>query len=307
MTSTGNGRIAVVILNYNNYSDTVECVGPIAGQPSLDIVLVDNCSSDDSGVRLHDRYTGQQGIFFIESRTNGGYAMGNNLGIRYASEVLGDEYICAINNDTFPSPDMFHVLANVLRNNPEVGIVGPVILENLPGNIIQSAGADIHMISGKVPVRHGGETYCARDAFECCGYISGACLMFRSSDLAQLGYIPENYFLYFEETEWCLRANRKGLKAACSWGCSLVHKGSATVSGTRGLGSYLCARNRAVFIKRNASPIHQVLFTIFQLLRVLKRRLLNGEDCCWEWAAIEDGLCNRIDPEYASIFDCRRG
>lgn len=307
MTSSGNGRIAVVVLNYNNYFDTVECIDLIVGQPDLDIVLVDNCSSDDSCIRLRDRYAGQQGLYFIESDSNGGYAMGNNLGIRYAAEVLHDEYVCAINNDTFPSPDMFRSLASVLGGNSEVGIVGPVILENKPGAIIQSAGADIHMTSGNVPVRHGGETYCVRDTLERCDYISGACLMFRSADLAQLGYIPENYFLYFEETEWCFRANREGLKVACSWCCSLVHKGSATVSGTRGLGSYLCARNRAVFIKRNASPTHQVQFTIFQLLRVLKRRLLNGEDCYWEWAAIKDGLCNRIDPEYAFIFNYRRG
>lgn len=307
MTDTGNGRIAVVVLNYNNYADTVECIGLIAGQPNLDIVLVDNCSSNDSGVRLRDRYAGQQGLYFIDSDSNGGYAMGNNLGIRYASEVLRDEYVCAINNDTSPSPDMFHMLANVLDSNPEVGIVGPVILENMPGDIIQSAGADIHMISGKVPARHSGETYHVRDVLEYCDYISGACLMLRGSDLARLGYIPENYFLYFEETEWCLRANRRGLKVACSWDCSLVHKGSATVSGNRGLGSYLCARNRAVFIKRNAAPVQQALFTVFQFMRVLKRRLLNGEDCYWEWAAIKDGLRDRIDPDYSFIFDCRRG
>lgn len=88
MTDTGNGRIAVVVLNYNNYSDTVGCIGLIAGQRDLDIVLVDNCSSDDSGVRLRDRYAGQQGLYFIDSDSNGGYAMGNNLGIRYAVEVL---------------------------------------------------------------------------------------------------------------------------------------------------------------------------------------------------------------------------
>lgn len=301
MNCAGNGRIAVVILNYNNYSDTVECVEMIVGQPDLDIVLVDNCSSDDSGTRLRDIYSKQDGLFFLESKVNGGYAMGNNLGIRYAAEVLKDEYICALNNDTLPTPDLFRSLAGVLRCNQGLCIVGPVILENHPEDIIQSAGADIHLISGKIPARHGGEVFQARGELEFCGYISGACLMFRSSDLSELGLIPEEYFLYFEETEWCLRANRKGLKVACSWCCALVHKGSATVSNNRGLGSYLSVRNRAVFVKRNASVIQLTLFTIYQLLYILKKLLFKGDNCFWEWSAINDGLHDRIDSDYSFI------
>lgn len=295
------GRIAVIILNYNNYSDTVECVDGILDADFLDIVLVDNLSPDGSGDRLRNRYASNSNVTYIQSCENRGYAAGNNVGIKFALNSLYDEYVCILNNDTLPKIEMFPALVGCLSDDPSRGIVGPVILDDKPGNIIQSAGADIHFIEGGVPARHSGERYQTSNFVDECAYISGACMMFRAKDAEKLGPIPECYFLFFEETEWCIRANRSGFKVSCAWDCSLVHKGSASISAQRGLGSYLSVRSRALFARRNEPPLQLLLFKLFQTIDVYWRHLVKREDCLWELGALRDGFEDLVDPEFEYI------
>jgi GT2 family glycosyltransferase len=300
-SAKGTGRVALVILNYNNYPDTVECIDGILGTDFLDIVLVDNMSPDGSGDKLRERYEGRGNVIYIQSGENRGYAAGNNVGIRYVLDWLDDEYICVLNNDTLPQAGMFKELTDCLDSHPECVIVGPVVLDNKPGSIIQSAGADIHFIDGSVPARHGGETYVPSGKVDSCTYISGACMMFRSSDIELIGFIPECYFLFFEETEWCLRAIRHGHAVCCAWSCTIVHKGSATIKNTRGLGTYLSVRNRALFARRNESTPQLLLFRIYQYLDVQRRRLIKHQDCLWEVSALRDGYKGRIDPDFSYV------
>lgn len=298
---TGEGRIAVIILNYNNYPDTAECVDGILDADFLDIVLVDNSSPDGSGDRLRERYLGCPNVIYIQSGENRGYAAGNNVGIRYTLANLGAEYICVLNNDTLPKAEMFRTLANYLRGNPSCGIVGPVILENKPGNLIQSAGANIDLRHGDVSLWHYGERYVSLGSAAKCPYVSGACLMFRADDFDKLGPIPECYFLFFEETEWCLHAERSGLSVICLWRTSLVHKGSASVSEMGNLSKYLMVRNRALFEKRNASHKDFNHFMRWSLVHIYARHYIKRQDCLWEASALRDGARGHVKDEFKFI------
>lgn len=292
-------RIAVVILNFNNYEDTVDCIDRIVGCEQLDIILVDNASEDGSGDLAAKQYG--DSIHYIQTGRNAGYAAGNNVGIKFAKEALCDKYICLLNNDTLPSPDLFGRLKLCLEEHPSCAFVGPVLLEMTSENIVQSAGADIFISKGDVPIRHSGEKYEVEERVEECGYVGGACIMFRSKEIEVYGYIPECYFLYFEETEWCLNASRLGMSVLCDWRCSLIHKGSATVSQHRDLGAYFMMRSRALFVKRNGSLIQRAAFLALWSLNIVARKLLKQQDCLWELSAILDGLRGRIDPAFSHL------
>lgn len=300
----GEGRVSVIILNYNNYADTVECVDGILDADFLDIVLVDNSSPDGSGERLRSRYSDEANVSYIQSGENRGYAAGNNVGIMYAFEDLKDEYICVLNNDTLPRATMFRQLAEYLHSHLACGIVSPVILENKPGSLIQSAGANIDLRNGDVSLWHYGETYEPSDTAVKVPYASGACLMFRASDYKKLGPIPECYFLFYEETEWCLHAERSGLDVVCLWGASLVHKGSASVSNLGPLSRYLMVRNRALFEKRNASPADFKHFFRSTLVHIYARHYIKQQDCLWEASALRDGAEDRVREEFQFIRGC---
>lgn len=302
MRSLNGFRLGVIILNYNNFDDTVECVDRIVGSDLIEIVIVDNASPDGSGKLLKQKYLQYECVTYIQVGDNRGYAAGNNIGIRYAAEKLDVDYICVLNNDTLPDVKLFESLCAYLDSNPQCGIAGPVILDDCPEARIQSAGAIIDLRRGSVSPLHQGEQYTPKAGGETCAYISGACLMIRKDDLGTLGYMPECYFLYFEETEWCLRAARRGLESHCVWNCSAVHKGSASASKREGLSAYLMIRNRALFEKRNASMFECTYFVARTTLRAFIRILLGQKEGLSMLGAMIDGLTGRTRREYSYIL-----
>ncbi len=122
-------KVAIVILNYLNYIDTIECVEsiPVDQYPAKEIIIVDNGSTNDSREQLEKKYRNRNGIHLVLSDQNEGFARGNNLGIRYATESLGCKFVLLVNNDTlFEDPRMITTLMESYE--PGVGVLGPRII-----------------------------------------------------------------------------------------------------------------------------------------------------------------------------------
>lgn len=127
-----NENVAIVILNYNTFEDTVECVNSIRKQDYpkdlIHIVIVDNKSTDNSANLLKKTLSGQN-IHFLQSKKNLGFANGNNLGILYAREVLHTDYVYLVNSDI----EFFD--ENVLSETfdavePNIAVVAPEIINS---------------------------------------------------------------------------------------------------------------------------------------------------------------------------------
>ena len=122
-------KVAIVILNYLNYKDTIECVESITidQYPAKEIIIVDNGSNNDSKERLEEKFRNCDGIHLVFSDENEGFARGNNLGIRYAKDILGCSFVLLVNNDTiFEDPLMITTLMEAYE--PGVGVLGPRII-----------------------------------------------------------------------------------------------------------------------------------------------------------------------------------
>lgn len=248
----GMVEIYVIILNYNNYTDSYECIKSVQkiakeNQNKINIVFVDNCSTDDSYSRIKEEFCND--IFIIRNDKNLGYAGGNNIGIKYALNNHSD-YICVLNNDTIIQEDFFGILIEKLNEDNKIGFISPAI-EEYSQDIIQSTGGDINLKRGVVTANNFGAKRVDLEKIIECDYIGGACMFFRSSFIEKIGLMPENYFLFFEETEWCYRAKNIGYKNICVTSTYVKHKGSASINKTSGLSEYLMERNRIVFLKRN--------------------------------------------------------
>jgi GT2 family glycosyltransferase len=121
-------KVAIIILNYLNYQDTFECVASTAidQYPAKEIIIVDNGSPNDSRDRLAEKFRNSKGVHLVFSDQNEGFARGNNLGIRYATENLGCSFVLLVNNDTlFKDPCMITTLMEAYE--PGVGVLGPRI------------------------------------------------------------------------------------------------------------------------------------------------------------------------------------
>lgn len=122
-------RVVIVVLNYLNYKDTIECVDSILNmQYSIrGIVIVDNGSNNKSFGKLRKRYYMEDQVYVIAAKKNRGYARGNNLGIRYARKKLKAEFVLVVNNDTV-FIDKGYIKGLLDRYEPGIGVIGSKIL-----------------------------------------------------------------------------------------------------------------------------------------------------------------------------------
>lgn len=265
-----NRKLFVIILNYNGCQDTLDCIESVLASDYKDlvIVVVDNASTDNSYDVFSEKLSGE--VVLLRSEKNIGYAGGNNIGIRYAQENRAD-YICVLNNDTVVLPNTFSKCISILEENPNAGFVGPVILE-YSENIVQSTGGNIYIQKGEVTLNNNGKSIVQLPPQLPCDYIGGACILLRASLLDQVGLIPEAYFLFFEETEWCYKAKQSGLQNLCVPDAYVRHKGSASIDAIDGLHTYLMERNRVAFVRRNiGSPLRFFVYLLYQFLKTLYR------------------------------------
>jgi N-acetylglucosaminyl-diphospho-decaprenol L-rhamnosyltransferase len=219
--------IWTVIVNYRTAALAVECLRSIAAQaaalPGLRAVVVDNASGDGSVLELNAaiQREGWQGwASVIANGHNGGFACGNNVGIREALRAPERvDHVLLLNPDTVARSGSIRALSDFLDSHPGVGIAGSC-LENAAGGAECSAhnapsplgelvsGASLGLLS-RVLRRHV-VTPPMRDSAHECEWVSGASLMVRREVFESIGLLDEGYFLYFEEADFCLRARRAG-------------------------------------------------------------------------------------------------
>lgn len=286
--------IYVIILNYNGYEDTLECVKSVekSDYPNVKIVVIDNASQNDSYNVL--RKSLNPNVVLMKTEKNIGYAGGNNIGIKYAMDD-GADYICVLNNDTIVKEDIFTKCLEELKRDVDISFISPVVLE-FNQDIVQSTGGDINIKTGNVTLNNNGARLNELASKLECDYIGGACMMFRTEIIDQIGMIPENYFLFFEETEWCYKAKKMGMKNVCITTTYLRHKGSASINAIHGLHGYLMERNRVVFVRRNSKSFFEYgRFVLYQFIRDLYRGLVKDRAYFHHVKYHLDGVLNRVD------------
>ena len=230
----------------------------------------------------------------IRSDKNLGFAGGNNLGIPYAD---GD-YILFLNNDTIINQPILENLARALDNNPQIGCVSPKIACWPEKKQLQYSGSTP---MSPVTLRNENIGFGQTDTGQFnksryTAFAHGAAMMIRTTDIKKFGMMPEFYFLYYEELDWCVQIRRAGLKIWYEATSTVYHKESMSVGKQSPLQVYYHTRNRLLFAKRSIDKrderiyayIYQTLVAFpkrlsiylvkgkFRLIRALGKGLING-------------------------------
>lgn len=260
-----NKKVAIVILNYKNPSDTIECVKSIQHSTYKDynIFIVDNNSMDGSFEQLAKIYPQYQ---VYETGNNGGYAAGNNFAVKIALKQNYD-YVAIVNNDVIVEKDTLKILVDYLNQNCQVGVVGPQICNYPDTEIIQSMGFRVILEKGRTPAINEGKKASSVHSIVSCDALCGAFMLIRREVLQKVGLLPELYFLFFEETDWCLHVKDAGYLIQSIPNAVVYHKGSASIDKVKGLKLYYMSRNSALFVRRNGSHFQILLFIIYLALR----------------------------------------
>lgn len=226
MSLTKDARVATVILNYDDAADTLAAVDSLRLSENLDqrLIVVDNNPDLVAQTWLASRLN--RGIEYVATGSNLGYAAGNNVGIRVAMEKR-PEFLWILNPDVRVTPTTLTGLLAAATDAPDAGIVGGRILHGgsrpqsiwFDGGIIDASrqGATSHVNSGKLHDSTPSRGIVDVD------YVTGACMLMRTRAVAQVGQIPEDYFLYFEETDYCKRMQAAGWRTVVNQAVVLSH------------------------------------------------------------------------------------
>jgi GT2 family glycosyltransferase len=272
--------VSVITVNYNQPKVTealLESLFRFDDYPLREIIVVDNGSTIDHTPEWRVRYPE---VSFLRSEVNLGFAGGNNLGIASAK---GD-YFFLVNNDTEVTPGLLGKLTATLDTTPDAGIVCPKIHYASQPGLIQYAGyTPMNFYTGRNACI--GQYEPDRGQYDAAsgptGYAHGAAMMVRKEAVEKAGYMSTDYFLYYEEFDWCERIRKNGFRIYINTEALIYHKESVSVGKRSALKEYFMTRNRILFIRRNAALSVFMLFSIYYGLVVVPRNvfiyLKNGE------------------------------
>ena len=266
-------QVFIIILNWNNYQDTKECLDSLKGitYPNYKIIVVDNGSVDKSGERLRKEFPQ---CIFIRNESNLGFAEGNNVGIEHALND-GADYILLLNNDTIVKPGFLEPLVRTADIDEEIGVVGPMVYFYDEPKVIQSIGARISLWKGSHSIIGIWEADKGQyNTLMKVDYVSGAALLAKRRMIKDVGLLDADYFLYSEEVDWCYRATKAGYKIMAVPESKIWHKVSSSTGGTRSpVSAYFLTRNRILFMRKHARLYHWATFLPFFAVDILKSLL----------------------------------
>jgi GT2 family glycosyltransferase len=211
--------VSIVLVNWNGLSDTLACARScleMAG-PRFEIVIVDNDSSDGSAAALTAALGSNPAVTLLLSKQNLGYAGANNLAITRAL-AAGTEFVWLLNNDTIVNPKSLQALVDAAATHPRAGMLGSKILYFDQPNTIWFAGGSVQKHGHHYSVHRGFKEIDRGqyDQVEEVEYLTGCSLLVRAATLRDIHLMPEEYFMYWEDVDWCTRARLAG------WSCMYV-------------------------------------------------------------------------------------
>ncbi|MDP3469733.1 MAG: glycosyltransferase family 2 protein [Daejeonella sp.] len=266
-------RVSIITVNFNQPLLTelfLKSVAVCNTYSLIEIIVIDNGSRENHIPAWRSYYPE---VRFIRSEKNLGFAGGNNLGIREAN----GEYLFLVNNDTEFSAGLIEKLVAVLDSSPQVGAISPKILYFDEPGIIQYAGfTEMNMNTGRN--RCIGQMEEDLGQYDHTtgptGFVHGAAMMIRKEAINKAGLMPELFFLYYEEMDWCEKIKKAGYEIWIEPKAAIYHKESMSVGKKSLLKEYFMCRNRILFIRRNAPWFSRIIFYFHFLLLVSPRNLL---------------------------------
>ena len=238
-----NTSCAIVILNWNNYPDTIATVQAIGAWEKLapTIWVVDNGSQDESVEQIRRECPG---VRLLESDHNLGFAAGNNLAVRQALGEGQTDYFLLLNNDAILNEDGLSRLLDTAEQT-KAGIVGSILRDPPPAQTLQSAGGrnmawhidtHIHKIPSAAPYP--------------VDYVPGTAILIRADVFKTVGLLDETYFISGEIADFCLRAKRRGVRMLIDPRVTVHHDQGRSSELRVAFYTYYFLRNRFLFVRK---------------------------------------------------------
>lgn len=260
-------EVGIVIVNYNGEKYQSDCIKSLYNMQynDFEIVVIDSGSKDNSIVNLRKEYPQ---VHILEQKNNIGVAAGNNVGIDFFKKQ-GTKYILLLNNDIEVHPDL---LGNLVQESKGKYVVVPKIYYYEPNNMIWFAGGDFILKKGLTT--HRGKQIVDKGQYDEISRITYAptcCMLIPTQVFDVVGKMDENYFMYYDDTDFCLRLLKKKIKMLYIPNAIMWHKVSSSTGGEDSpLSVYYNTRNRFYYIRKNKDMMPRTVLVYSWLSNIVQ-------------------------------------
>lgn len=292
--------VAVILVNWNGWKDTCECVDSFsfAGN-EVKIFIVDN-NSQDGSVQQLEKYALEKNLSFqildfdslkenfdasfsltiIPNSRNDGFAKANNLVLKFIYGTGLFDYAWLLNNDTVITADSLSALLAGAQDHKDSDFFGSVILDYYLQDTIQSCGVHHHKYLGVSQLFLKGQRWSEIKGNGSLnrpghGYQHGAGLFVRLSSLPQTGLMDETFFLYSEEADWQIRGQKNGCLNRLCFKSVIYHKGSMSTAGRKHFFFFHYNRSAILMTRKNFGFLPSLTSAFSLLLITMVRSRLD--------------------------------
>jgi len=249
-------KIFIIILNYNNASDTLGClnsVGKLKSKHQIKTIVVDNASSDDSVKQIDSTFPK---LNLLQAPKNLGFAAGVNLGIKLALKNKAD-FVLLLNNDALiDNPALIDRLIAL-----KADIAAPLIKFKKNQKTLIDHGGRIDYLFARNTHLYKAKKF---------DYLSGVCLLIKTNVFEKIGLFDENYFLYYEDVDFCLKAKRAGFKLTIAPNTFVFHSLSASANKLGKKKIKILASSQIYFARKYLPTFSSPFYYLYHLYLKIK-------------------------------------
>jgi hypothetical protein len=254
-------KIFVIIPNFNGKKTLLKCLQSVnaSGYSNLEVVVVDNDSKDGS---LEEAKKYLSRAHFIKNEKNLGFATAVNIGIRFSLEQMAD-YIFLLNNDAEIENDTLQKLVDEMEKDKKRGVGSPLIFDKRNGKI-WFAGGKINRWKMRTEHRF---TALSQNSYET-QYVTGCAMIIKKEVFKEVGLFDQNYFLYYEDADFCLRAKKASYKIMIFPSIKAYHLEKSEENKENKV--YWLVISGLMFFQKNAPATLKPWINIYIVLRKIK-------------------------------------
>jgi len=271
--------LSIIIVSWNTRDLLRQCLislGENLTGLSHEIYVVDNGSIDGSVVMVRSEFPE---IKLIENKRNLGFARANNLAMRAA----GGRFFLLLNSDTMVKKGAIEGLLETMRNDPCIGIAGLQLLnsDGSKQNSICSFPSLLTELTNKsllralFPSKYPGKEHQITTPIEVDAVI-GSCMLVRRDAVDAVGLLDEDYFFFFEETDWCMRMQEAGWKVVFDPRHSIIHLQGKTAANVNVRARIEYWRSRYTYFRKHFGLITRYILQVGLITRLSIDILLAG-------------------------------
>jgi GT2 family glycosyltransferase len=248
--------VSIITVNFNQTEVTISLLKSLREitYKNIEVFVVDNASKENPYLKIKELFPE---VKVILSKVNLGFAGGNNLAIEQAK----GKYMMFLNNDTEVKPDFLEPLVEVMEKDNHVGICSSKLIFYTQPDTIQFAGSSpLHPIK----IQSFAVGYGQKDSEKYSQTVEtalahGAAMLVRSEAISKAGKMPEEYFLYYEEIDWCERIKKEGFKIMFVPDSVVLHKESISIGKQSFIQVFYKTRNRILLARKLRKGFEKII------------------------------------------------